>query len=960
MSRTFIVRRVYRAIVITLVVALIGALIPPESWGLLLTANVAYAAPALNRSTPVARQMPQASQATNALIRALPNEVAINFDKALPVSNLPHTATSSAVPASANATLPALSISRIQSAYTPDQIISNILVITFTVTNNQPPTIVPQLPAGATLTDTVTAWQSVNLLNDPNAIRNVLLVDSLATGTDVVSSAPRADYRNGQYAWNLGDIAPLGSITITLVLRIPASSGAIDLDTGATAWGTLQDRAVSAQACPIALLSDTVEGQSASDYLKSTLDASSRDEYVVKRAGQMCPNPATKSFEYVRSLGYEAYKGSLRGARGTEWSAAGNSLDKSSLLIALLRSNGIPARYRHGTLSDERAQELILSMFPSKPRVVGYIPSSATVADPIHDPKLLAEAKDHWWVESYQNGAWVAMDPSFSYATSGQTFTTPDGDPLTEVPDNMRHKVTVTLKTERFDPLTYLYARFVYTTPLTYIFNTAELVGQPLTFKQLVSGQNPPSGCLIYCWTHFTYIPFLRVGDNSWIIQGHPYWELLSDYPFGQFVVTAEWLIFDVRDADGNVTTYTREIADRVGIAARKGPLINNMVPDLLTANVIQSFGPHTPSLVNAWDSHTLYFNPSWMSKAYAAHVSENMLAVSPRILSVQPIIAGLGSLNAALQGQTPDLLPKMEIITEVGLDSVQSFNRMQGAAFVTFSDQASRELADTGLVRAYPDSPRIAIVSSVISPTAVFSEAVQLEMMDLLHDSLRTIAYPGQVKNAEPTYRLTRGVNEAFLEKMIGEQMTGETGKSGAGVLQAAAAQNIPLMVVDMEHLEALAKAPISQQAKARIVDAVTRGYAVLVPEQMVTWNGRPTIAWWQVDLKTGEATDVSEDGTHQFIVQFIGEVQLQLAYYQGTLQVAKLLTRIALWNKAVEVTWNYYWQQVSAYRATGLTGDAPYVEAMRQTKEHMAYVNSVSIPLGLQVSIILWILMA
>jgi transglutaminase-like putative cysteine protease len=895
-------KRVRQAIIIVLVGALTCALIPPLGWRLLFTAEVAYAAPA--QSAPAANV--QARATAQSLVEALPDDVAARFS----TEAMSAAAPAHAVRPQAQTSTPPLSIARVQSAYTPDQIVSNIMVITFTVTNHQAPTIVPQLPAGATLTDTARLWQSLDLTSDPNALRNVLLVDSPASGATIVSSTPRADYRNGQYTWNLGNIAPLDSVTVTVVLQVPAVSGAVNLDSGATAWGTQQDRVAQAQACPIVLMAGTLNGQSVGAYLQSTLDADSSDEYVVKRAGQMCPDPATKSFEYVRSLGYEAYKGSLRGARGTEWSEAGNSLDKSSLLIATLRSNGVPARYRHGTLSDERARELIRSMFPPKPRVVGYVPAEAEVADPAHDPQLLLEAQDHWWVEAYQNGAWVALDPSFSYATPGQTFTTPSSEPLAEVPDNLRHKVTISLKTERYDPLTYLAARFVYTTPLTYTFDTAALVGQPLTFKQLTSGQNPPRGCLIYCWTHFTYIPFFRVGDNDWIIQGHPYWELLSDYPFGQFVVTAEWLVFDVRDADGNIKTYTREIADRVGIAARKGSLINGMVPDLISSNVMISFGPHTPPLVNEWDNHTIYFNPSWMSREYAAHVGENMLAVSPRILSVQPIAA---SLESAVQGQAPELLPQMEIATEVALDSVQSFNRMQGTAFVTFSDQASRELADTGLVRAYPDSPRITIVSSVISRTDVITQVEQLQMMDLLHDSVRAIAYPGQVKSAAPTYRLTRGINEAFLEEMVGEQMTGEVGKSGAGVLQAAAAQNIPLMYVDMENLEQLARAPVSQQAKARIVDAVTQGYAVLVPERMVMWNGQSTIAWWQLDLKTGEVADVSEDGTHQWLIIGFALLAFSLDMLFMITGIVLLVERFAVWQEAARATWIYYWEAVA-----------------------------------------------
>ena len=76
------------------------------------------------------------------------------------------------------------------------------------------------------------------------------------------------------------------------------------------------------------------------------------------------PNPI---FAFVRDkIGYESYKGSLRGARGTLWSKAGNALDQASLLIALLRVSGIEAQYVQGTLSDELSKDLILSMFPNQ------------------------------------------------------------------------------------------------------------------------------------------------------------------------------------------------------------------------------------------------------------------------------------------------------------------------------------------------------------------------------------------------------------------------------------------------------------------------------------------------------------------------------------------------------------------------------------------------------------------
>jgi hypothetical protein len=162
-------------------------------------------------------------------------------------------------------------------------------------------------------------------------------------------------------------------------------------------------------------------------------------------------------------------------------------------------------------------------MFPTLGPVVGYVPEGSEVADPVHDPQLIAETQDHWWVEAYLNGAWTALDPSFQQAIPGQTFATAEGEPVAEVPDNLRHKVTVSLEVEQYMMLSYLLNGFEYTTAFTQTFTTAELVGQPLTFKQLINTQRPPFGCLIFCWTHYTYLPYLRVGDNPWIIQGHQY-----------------------------------------------------------------------------------------------------------------------------------------------------------------------------------------------------------------------------------------------------------------------------------------------------------------------------------------------------------------------------------------------------------------------------------------------------
>jgi hypothetical protein len=825
----------------------------------------------------------------------------------------------------------------------------------------------PRISESATLTETAAALETFDAAADPNTVHDVLLADELTDQATFVSASPRADHlpsprvvgrgAGGEgLTWNLGDVPPAKSLTATLTLSAPTSVGeVVALDAGATAWGTLGGEAVHASACPITLAPDSL-GQ----YLQPTVDADFRGEYVARRAGQLCPDPE-RAFEYARTLGYEAYEGSLRGARGTEWSQAGNSLDQANLLVATLRGSGTPARYRHGTLSTERARELILSMFPTKGAVVGYVPEGTETSDPAHDPELLEEARDHWWVEAYRDGAWVAMDPSFSYAEPGQTFAAPEGPPLSEVPDEMRHKVTVSVETERYHMLSYLLDGFEYTTPLSYTFTTAELVGEPLTLEHLVAEEHPPMGYAIFGWVYYTYVPYLRLGDGETIIEGHPFWELLSNYPFGQEAVIAEYLHFDVQAPstgsgqapDGETTRYTRQIVDRAKSGPKTGPLREpKKIQGLMTADVLQSLGPETPSLVHQLDSHTVYFNPSWMAKEYAAGVGDDLLVKVPRIAEVQSVAASLGDLGSVMEGGYHPQWGAVELAeaAEVVDGSVQAFDRVLGASFVALSDDASRDLGETSLVKAYPDAPRITIASSVISQSKQITRTAQVQMLDLLNDSVRAVAYPGQAEGTERVYRMTRSVCDTFLESAVGEALLGagtrpdgtrntqHAIRSAANVLQAAQAQSIPLTYVDQSRLDVLARLEISTQAKAFVMDAVQKGYGVLVPERMVDWNGGQAVAWWQLDLETGEMVGVGEDGTHASLITTPLKVIAALAAFDVVLWItAWLVSRWRAWTDATMAMWDYFWRRSMDEVPDKGQPQEIYREALEETKRYM-----------------------
>lgn len=422
-----------------------------------------------------------------------------------------------------------LSVSRVQSGYRAVETISNTLVITFTVTNNRPPALTPPtLPVSATITDTIETVSAIDFENDPNTIRNVLLTNELTSLESFVEASHPADRKGTQLAFNLGHIAPLSSVSMTLSIEVPSNvADFTELDSGAKVWGTLQSRMVEAQAYPATLAPNTIDGQPIGEWLKWTVDADFYDEYMLEKAAELGQEPIAM-FEYVRSLGYESYKGSLRGTRGTLWSEAGNSLDQASLLIAMLRASGIPARYRHGSLETAQAQELILSMFPEPTQVIGHIPAGAEVSDPANDPQLLDETQDHWWVEAYiPDSGWQDLDPSFASAVIGQSFV-PAGNVaidgtnrIAEVPDSLRHKVTIKVKVETFYSLSSLNGGLPVTYPLTATFNAVELVGEPVTLRHLVNSSNDGG---LFGWYQFTYTPYLTIRKN--LIKGQPYQEL--------------------------------------------------------------------------------------------------------------------------------------------------------------------------------------------------------------------------------------------------------------------------------------------------------------------------------------------------------------------------------------------------------------------------------------------------
>ena len=102
----------------------------------------------------------------------------------------------------------------------------------------------------------------------------------------------------------LGQDYSFSQTMILQALLLRGVGGDVQSATQRAAW-------YMASAAPARLAPDALDG----DWLKWTVDADKYDAYMLDKAAELGMDPL-QMFAYVRGLGYESYKGSLRGTLG--------------------------------------------------------------------------------------------------------------------------------------------------------------------------------------------------------------------------------------------------------------------------------------------------------------------------------------------------------------------------------------------------------------------------------------------------------------------------------------------------------------------------------------------------------------------------------------------------------------------------------------------------------------------
>ena len=478
------------------------------------------------------------------------------------------------------------------------------------------------------------------------------------------------------------------------------STSPTPLDTGATAYATLDAGAVSATTLAASLQPGNVSNPA---LLASTVDADTNDPYIQETAAALDYDP-TQIFDYLQTqVGYNSYLGSVRGARGTLWSGAGNSLDVASLGVALMRASGIPAQYAQGTLTQSQAQPLILSMFPASAQIVGTIPAGTQTANPTSDPQLLSETESHYWFQFQSGSAMTDADPLMPGATIGHAFTTSAGT-FSAVPDSLEETTEIQLVAEIDNTADSLFGQsgLADTTVLDQTFDDAALVGRPLSIGNLVSQSGTSA---IFTVVTNTYTPFLDMGDDAFppshdeTTAGTPYQEVLTNFPFGSQILTGLFLNVTLSGPQGASQTYSRTLVDRIGAAARAG--LASASPS------INPSGPPIPSLAARLSDLSTALTNLVENPTSTVYAGQAQAALGRRD---QPALHRTGPLRRSRHRSLPTARPLQTPRTAPAVQSaVTSLGNDLGTLSQTLTDLAAHGFELSFLTNSAVGRPQVA-----------------------------------------------------------------------------------------------------------------------------------------------------------------------------------------------------------------------------------------------------------
>jgi hypothetical protein len=600
-------------------------------------------------------------------------------------------------------------------------------------------------------------------------------------------------------------------------------------------------------------------------------------------------------FTYVaEEVRYEPYSGALRGDRGTLWNMAGNSVDQSLLLAALLKEALVDVRFAIGELDDAAAQGLVDGMVLDQQAVIDQdlraqianamlngtslldtpqdaLPTTSpdqhvideytalkashlsaaksqleagikTITDALAtknvslpDPAAPAlpdrEKRQHVWIQYASGSDWIDLDPSMPNAETGKAYTTVT-ETMTELPAELDHIVRFRIVKEYVGGGTPQRQDVV-----TLEHRARDLVGMPITFTHTepsdFQGLGLTIGGLLEGTTN--YIPTFFIGPD---------------------VLAADQMI-QFGTGEGFLDDLDAETSNE-----------GDTLAEWLVTEIVTPDGALEPI-------ERVIFDRVGIEARTEAEATGTPIDVTT-IPAIEMIDMGEAGSNyppmlslyglAVVNGQVPSWLFDPNRIGDDVLANIS----LGEHSYHLVRDRLALELGVARGYRYFADVPNVtAYAIEPINITEGQAPEFSIEA-DLIHRSMAPL--PIKDAAAETHAGIFAGVLAHVAERLSldSTEWAGDAQSeplpaaiSVGRVFEEAEKQGIATAVLSPESADAdLAGLDVASEALARIKTALGGGFIVIVPEKSVLIDNEPFTGWWQVDPVTGATFDRMENG--------------------------------------------------------------------------------------------------
>jgi large repetitive protein len=585
-------------------------------------------------------------------------------------------------------------------------------------------------------------------------------------------------------------------------------------------------------------------------------------------------------FRFVADeIRYESYPGALRGAKGTLWGRAGNSVDQALLLAELLQEALFTARFAIGELDDEGVGQLIdatqvdeatyrdqfaqlmtipepdepaptIELTPEEEAFVASAPARAesfieTAKEQLVSgvqmieaalaqtkttlPEIAAdlperERRQHVWVQYAAGPEWIDLDPSMPHAEPGQRYAT-RSETLDALPDDLYHRIAMRVTAEVMSS-----GQAVKQDLLSFEARSQDLVGMPIAFLHAKPESLRALGHGITDTIAGTmqYIPHLVVpGSEDDVVPGAQRVTLVTGEgvldAFGDSSrdgdTLAEWLEIDVLAPDAPPRHVVREVFDRVGVERRvEGNVDLSQIPLADLTEIEPGYSVYLP------------------------------------LQDISSIVVVNGAIPISYFNQDYAVMDWYADRAMVGNLHALMFDAL-----------ALHTVAERG-AWIYRNAPNITAFTTSLTDFEG-ERATVTTTVDLLHQSFMATSLLDNPSDGDP--RVLAGVLNHVTERAIVEGDPAELAEdvppisptTVGRVFEEAERNGIP--IIALNPAEPMPNLDMSARAKVRIAEVLAGGQIVIVPQRSVTINGEAVSGWWQVDPTTGETIDRMEDGT-------------------------------------------------------------------------------------------------